>query len=98
MQSTLSARDADPHDTFLIEPNVVLAARADAADANRREPDLRALVSEISAGVAAQTTAPKVDTSFRGNACRNLRYQRSEEHTSELQSQFHLVCRLLLEK
>ena len=26
------------------------------------------------------------------------RYSRSEEHTSELQSQFHLVCRLLLEK
>src|SRR5689334_24731032 len=28
--------------------------------------------------------------------CRATR--RSEEHTSELQSQFHLVCRLLLEK
>src|SRR5438309_5035878 len=27
-----------------------------------------------------------------------LRARRSEEHTSELQSQFHLVCRLLLEK
>src|SRR6266481_4449800 len=27
-----------------------------------------------------------------------VRQQRSEEHTSELQSQFHLVCRLLLEK
>src|SRR2546430_5023097 len=26
------------------------------------------------------------------------RYQRSEEHTSELQSQSNLVCRLLLEK
>src|SRR5438309_8592083 len=26
------------------------------------------------------------------------RATRSEEHTSELQSQFHLVCRLLLEK
>src|SRR5438309_3087667 len=25
-------------------------------------------------------------------------HDRSEEHTSELQSQFHLVCRLLLEK
>src|SRR5689334_24037181 len=25
-------------------------------------------------------------------------FWRSEEHTSELQSQFHLVCRLLLEK
>src|SRR5438309_2602835 len=31
---------------------------------------------------------------------RLVRYMemRSEEHTSELQSQFHLVCRLLLEK
>src|SRR5438309_6484389 len=29
---------------------------------------------------------------------RNRRFQRSEEHTSELQSQFHPVCRLLLEK
>src|SRR5438309_420812 len=28
----------------------------------------------------------------------DLRTVRSEEHTSELQSQFHLVCRLLLEK
>src|SRR5438309_8952695 len=27
-----------------------------------------------------------------------LNAYRSEEHTSELQSQFHLVCRLLLEK
>src|SRR2546422_3256504 len=26
------------------------------------------------------------------------RYARSEEHTSELQSRLHLVCRLLLEK
>src|SRR5689334_24793816 len=32
--------------------------------------------------------------SARAVSCR----RRSEEHTSELQSQFHLVCRLLLEK
>src|SRR6266481_4328034 len=32
---------------------------------------------------------------FFGRSGRSLR---SEEHTSELQSQFHLVCRLLLEK
>src|SRR5689334_24647871 len=31
-------------------------------------------------------------------AAENARVSRSEEHTSELQSQFHLVCRLLLEK
>src|SRR2546422_7251480 len=29
---------------------------------------------------------------------RRLRRPRSEEHTSELQSRLHLVCRLLLEK
>src|SRR5689334_24071065 len=32
----------------------------------------------------------------RGNV--KAQSHRSEEHTSELQSQFHLVCRLLLEK
>src|SRR2546429_3482613 len=32
----------------------------------------------------------------RGNVTRY--HQRSEEHTSELQSRLHLVCRLLLEK
>src|SRR2546429_4973228 len=29
---------------------------------------------------------------------KNARTRRSEEHTSELQSRLHLVCRLLLEK
>src|SRR3989449_7523112 len=29
---------------------------------------------------------------------RSVAYRRSEEHTSELQSRLHLVCRLLLEK
>ncbi len=35
MQSTLTAREADPHDMFVIEPDVVLAARADAPDPPR---------------------------------------------------------------
>src|SRR5690606_42135357 len=35
----------------------------------------------------------------RNRAChRLLRFRRSEEHTSELQSRENLVCRLLLEK
>src|SRR2546429_2116666 len=33
-----------------------------------------------------------------GAAAREARKARSEEHTSELQSRLHLVCRLLLEK
>src|SRR5699024_11845402 len=32
------------------------------------------------------------------NATKRAAYDRSEEHTSELQSRFDLVCRLLLEK
>src|SRR5689334_24356368 len=44
----------------------------------------------ISIRVAAADVTSRVDVS-RVNV-------RSEEHTSELQSQFHLVCRLLLEK
>src|SRR5438094_1499937 len=32
------------------------------------------------------------------NRCRSSRTSRSEEHTSELQSPYDLVCRLLLEK
>src|SRR5690625_681969 len=43
------------------------------------------------------------DHSFRGEESgeqpgKNSDYERSEEHTSELQSRGHLVCRLLLEK
>src|SRR5438309_3409718 len=39
------------------------------------------------------------DGAGRGSLDRpRSRDPRSEEHTSELQSQFHLVCRLLLEK
>src|SRR2546422_5935195 len=34
----------------------------------------------------------------RVDAARRHRERRSEEHTSELQSRLHLVCRLLLEK
>src|SRR5689334_25074741 len=34
----------------------------------------------------------------RSSPATHARHRRSEEHTSELQSQFHLVCRLLLEK
>src|SRR2546422_4174562 len=37
-----------------------------------------------------------VEATFRASG--NTRRTRSEEHTSELQSRLHLVCRLLLEK
>src|SRR6266568_5375665 len=55
-----------------------------------------------SAGLARLGTEFTVGAYFLKNS-RDAERQRdllgrSEEHTSELQSQFHLVCRLLLEK
>src|SRR5689334_23526164 len=41
---------------------------------------------------------PSLRARFAARPLTVLRPDRSEEHTSELQSQFHLVCRLLLEK
>src|SRR2546422_8248054 len=38
------------------------------------------------------------DTSLLTACANDLGFDRSEEHTSELQSRLHLVCRLLLEK
>src|SRR3989338_8897877 len=52
------------------------------------------LKSDGTRGVIEYPTISEVpDVDKTGDAV-----QRSEEHTSELQSQFHLVCRLLLEK
>src|SRR5689334_24076074 len=45
---------------------------------------------------ARRLLAEEVDA--RRHLSRSRGRKRSEEHTSELQSQFHLVCRLLLEK
>src|SRR5699024_12637957 len=44
------------------------------------------------------TQAGRCPPASRIRAHRHLRNHRSEEHTSELQSRFDLVCRLLLEK
>src|SRR5256885_10822812 len=46
----------------------------------------------------ASPSAMHWSTVLRRNSCVALDKQRSEEHTSELQSPCNLVCRLLLEK
>src|SRR5690348_17826176 len=59
------------------------------------QPILRAGLPAISAnaGTSLVTTAPAPMKQYSASEC-----PRSEEHTSELQSPVHLVCRLLLEK
>src|SRR2546429_4839188 len=53
-------------------------------------------------GIASCTTPVTVSAEVAVNLARpsasGSRSPRSEEHTSELQSRLHLVCRLLLEK
>src|SRR2546427_7895365 len=47
---------------------------------------------------AARLEPGNADAWYRLARYRELDFERSEEHTSELQSQSNLVCRLLLEK
>src|SRR2546422_7863016 len=48
----------------------------------------------------AGTIGPRISAGSLARLCAQAREatRRSEEHTSELQSRLHLVCRLLLEK
>src|SRR2546422_7338711 len=56
-------------------------------------PPHRTLADQSKCGAIEHAKSPVV----RVLQC-NTRTTRSEEHTSELQSRLHLVCRLLLEK
>src|SRR5438067_9848401 len=56
-------------------------------------PEDRGLAQQLVAGGAAASAAGEFSLQETGALL-----QRSEEHTSELQSRFDLVCRLLLEK
>src|SRR5689334_24097180 len=49
-------------------------------------------------GMPGKNRTVGIDNSARQQFAQECLSARSEEHTSELQSQFHLVCRLLLEK
>src|SRR3546814_10223725 len=64
------------------------------------EDRLRAVALPRALGVAARAIGRGVDAEDALTAAREmiLAAGRSEEHTSELQSLTHLVCRLLLEK
>src|SRR5699024_11889080 len=48
--------------------------------------------------VAVSWHDPSLSSPANGPTCPSRRWPRSEEHTSELQSRFDLVCPLLLEK
>src|SRR3989475_1970204 len=53
---------------------------------------------EAAAGDGRLAALPRFGAKTAENVRRGIAHLRSEEHTSELQSQSNLVCRLLLEK
>ena len=67
MQSTLISKETDPHDVFVIEPDVVLAARADQA-----APDpIRSLLTppiQPTPELTTPTPAPPVETAHRATS------------------------------
>jgi hypothetical protein len=79
MQSTLTPRDTDPHDVFVIEPDVVLAARQASPDpvqellshlahkAAERSPEVSA-AAPTPVVDTPKVDAPTLDTTFRAAA------------------------------
>src|SRR5690348_17952800 len=83
-----------PPPTSTLFPYTTLFRSAAHRRQRGREPDHPGHVLGAAPRARFLTAAPDQRPQARGVA----RDQRSEEHTSELQSPVHLVCRLLLEK
>src|SRR5689334_24678630 len=80
-----------PRSTLFPYTTLFRSRRAPRPDRARRRGARRA---DRACGPAHRLAARRRRADRRGRRAK----RRSEEHTSELQSQFHLVCRLLLEK
>src|SRR5690348_18420682 len=78
------------HDALPISPEPEVAAKVEPA-AEKLEP---AKTETVAAEPQTFTATPEATVAQPDMHAR----ERSEEHTSELQSPVHLVCRLLLEK
>src|SRR2546422_6744126 len=79
------------------------ATRCDSERAIPAEPDVETVSMNSASAASCTISANAVNRMSRESASprwppERLRTKRSEEHTSELQSRLHLVCRLLLEK
>jgi hypothetical protein len=84
MQSTPTLQETDPHDIFVIEPDVVLAARSDSARADQASPDpvhdalsrLAQRATRTDSDVVTGASPPTVDTTFRAAAVDTIKVPR----------------------
>src|SRR5690625_6625583 len=89
--------DSSPSSQRTVTP-VAVARPSSSSAVNRRRPD-RALDSFVSSmPIASETRRWDRPAPVMASLALIAVDPRSEEHTSELQSRGHLVCRLLLEK
>src|SRR2546422_2446093 len=100
----MGAEASDPNTPYINEPTdyqaILKAVDARAAEWKKKYPTYRLAFRSVSTLIAYldPTTTFKFLQPFVGRRKRDKAVARSEEHTSELQSRLHLVCRLLLEK
>src|SRR5205814_3737607 len=88
----------DPHSFPTRRSSDLLAAKAD-ADAKLSDKDRENVRKKDKTAVFLDKDSPQFQEFMNQSEQRIVAlYKRSEEHTSELQSLRHLVCRLLLEK
>src|SRR5438552_5312565 len=67
-------------------------------DASAAAPPVSVIWTSVNPSSRKYRSAAMIGASHDAHWMRNVVVSRSEEHTSELQSPDHLVCRLLLEK
>src|SRR5438552_6560118 len=85
------------HDALPISCSSTPPPRMSSNSSARKASGFTCRSPDLLADISAETISSCRNSSPRGSIRRALRL-RSEEHTSELQSPDHLVCRLLLEK
>src|SRR2546429_4932540 len=87
-----SPRDGSPGTAFLIEPWAAAEKRYRSLGSAAITLAIKRIPRKASASSARASMKASIFSTTAGTT------MRSEEHTSELQSRLHLVCRLLLEK
>src|SRR2546430_7681277 len=86
-----------PRSTLFPYTTLFRSPRAEQPEGRRQRSDQPVPRQLLSAGKARRPLAGPTGE-WRANRELRIERERSEEHTSELQSQSNLVCRLLLEK
>src|SRR5687768_5605900 len=85
-------------DAGIIQGQAVLDVAGGAGEPSLTIAEILGPTGSVTCTDAVAEMVEAARTEARDRGLTNVQFRRSEEHTSELQSRLHLVCRLLLEK